>query len=633
MDRVPAESGSRAVESVLKFCDRIMKLHIKIISVVWMAAIVAGCGSDPGTRQLDEGVDALRSGEYVLAKTWFENSIGETSDADLKRRAYNYLGVACWRLNELSEAVAAFEMAREIEPEHKDAVCNLGLVALETGSNEKAIALIEEAAMLDPDARTLEYLAMAYMRSERWADARRTYLDALELAPKSPRLLTATGLAEYSMERYDAAAELWHDALNVDKKYAPAFFNLAVLKYLVEDDRARGAELIERFQEIAGSDQRRNQIDMLQSIQGGEMDARPDDEQKPSQNLMERARAERKKKGSMAALNLCLQEAINARRRDDEMRQLEALQTATAVCFDQARAHYALGRYYLQRGNAAKATRSLRQALAISPDSTVAQIAFAECSIISENFDAALISLRKALRLDQNNPEALWLLAQLYDEHMEDSSAALETYRRFAELYPGDPRSLEARKIVERLRNEVEQAQANVRQAQTESDAETRAGSGSAEQAAADALRRADAARAAGRWNAAVREYRAALRRQPSSSRTWFNLGVSYGALEQPDQAAEAYRQVLELQPNHISARFNLALIEYQRGDYRAAVRTLETILGKDSSHAKSHFLLGVVYAERLENMGRAKQHYRRFLQLAPNDRNAPAVRSWLQRH
>lgn len=615
-----------------------MRRCLHTVCAVLALSILFGCSSEPGRRQLDEGVRALTSGEYVLAKTWFGNTINETTDAEIKKRALNFLGIASWHLNEIQTAVDSFDAAREIDPEYPAPCYNLALVALETGDSRRSVELMEDAAMLDSSiARGLEYLAFSYMRNHRWADARRIYLDAIEKTKPSARLLTAAGRAEFQLERYRDAASYWQEALDIDKKYPPAVFNLAVFKLVIDDSREEGLDLLQRYAELAGPEQRANQIAALKEISkhspGDAADERTEtDNDEDAGDILELAREKRRSGSSDTALNLCLQEAIRAKRVGDELRQLEALQTAAEICFDSARAHYVLGRYHLERGEIDKATRSLRQAVAIKPESATTQTAFAECSIAAENFDAALVSLRKALRIDTNNMESLWMLATLYDKHIQDAEAALKSYRKFARLFPGDPRVIEAQTRIGKLRRQVEALQ-SAADGERDRDARAAGEDKRPSNSAAREFRLGLQAQKSEQWKKAAEHFRAAVGIEPDMLRGWFNLGVANGILERDPGAVRAYRKVLSLQPRHSSARFNLALIFYNDENYGDAVRELRRILAHEPSHAKAHFLLGVIYSSKDVDIPRAKQHYRRFLRLRPDDRNAPVIRKWLGRH
>lgn len=607
---------------------------IKMVAASLLLAVffMAGCGSEPGERQLREGKEALRNGEYVVAKTWFENTISGNTDSRVKLSAYNYLGVACWRLNELREALQAFESAREIDPEYLNAIYNLGLLKMETGDTERAAELIEEAAMLAPaDPRAFEYLGAVYMRNRRWEDALRTYQSAMERSPDSARIMTAAGLAKLNLQRFDEAARLWYSALESDPEYAPALYNLALLKTRVTGEPEAGAIYAERFfTEESRSNRAQRLRDALENPGEFNLEAEREDENgEPRENLLEVARAARESDGPGMALNICLQEAISARRAGDTLRQLEALQTATIVCPDLARSHYALGRFYLENDDIERATRSIRQALSINPDSDRALVAFAESSIAGENYDAALISLRRALRIEDNNSNALWLLAELYDHHMEDAEAAIDAYEDFSSKHPGDPRVLAANERIEALRPQVMSRQEEAPHLDQEPDTERERDP----DAAMQEFSRGTRAQSEQDWERAIEHYHRAISFDPELTRAHFNLGVTYGAADMNDQAARAYRRAIELEPNHLSARFNLALIHYNQGGYQECVRELGSLLDIDPDHPRSHFLLGLTYAENLGDTRRAKRHYSRFLELEPEDPSASAVRAWLERN
>jgi len=616
-----------------------MKTCLHTIFAVLTVSILLGCSSEPGRRQLDEGVRALAGGEYVLAKTWFENTINETTDPAIRKKAHNFLGIASWHLNEIQEAIESFDAARKIDPEYPAPCYNMALVALETGDSRESVELMEEAAMLDTSlARGFEYLGFTYMRNHRWADARRIYLDAIEKSQPSASLLCAAGLAEFQLDRYQDAARFWQQALEIDEDYAPAIFNLAVYELVVAGRRQQGLDLLDRYSEIAGVEQRASQIAALKEMSKEKLvedPAVPDEAgaEREAKDILDIAREKRRDEGSQTALNICLQEAIRAKRVGDDLRQLEALQTAATICFDLARAHYALGRFHLERGEIEKATRALRQAVAINPESPTAQIAFAECSIAAENFDAALVSLRKALRIDDDNMDGLWLLAQLYDEHIQDSQAALQAYQKFARLFPGDPRVITAQKRIGELRKESEEDQAgNVGDGGDEDDT-GQATDDIPSSSAASEFNLGLRAQKTDQWEQAARHFSNAVRIDPQMDRAWFNLGVANGMLNRKKDSINAYRRALSLQPRNISARFNLALTFYNDENYGDAIRELQKIIDQDPDHAKTHFLLGLIYSSKDIDVRQAKQHYRRFLQLKPGDRNAPAIRKWLGRH
>ena len=73
------------------------------------AVLLFGCGREPGQREYEKGVRALRAGEPVQAKTYLEKSINKRPGSDANAAAFNYLGVARWKLGETDRAIEAFE--------------------------------------------------------------------------------------------------------------------------------------------------------------------------------------------------------------------------------------------------------------------------------------------------------------------------------------------------------------------------------------------------------------------------------------------------------------------------------------------------------------------------------------------
>lgn len=606
--------------------------------------VIVGCASKPGKRELAKGRKALGSGDWVIAKTWFENAINETTGTELKAEAYNLLGVANWRLEDLQAAVRAFESAREIDPELSEVIYNLALVAREKGEEEKALSRMEEAGMVaKDDPRALEYLGAMYLERKRWADARRAYLEALEIARKSARLLTAIGLAEFKLERYAEARNYWEKALKREKDYKPAVYNLAVMDIQFTEGEEQGLKLAKRFLELEPSGEQANIIRDLIAMENAKSESESgpsaqtgeESDSEGSRDLLQMAKRKRQEGLSGHALNLCLQEAIKARRQGDKTRQLEALRTATRICFDQVRAHYALGRFHMEEGEFEKALHSFRQAVAIKPEWTRSRIALAKCSIEVANYDTALVALKKVLQNDKQNAEALWTLARLYDEEMGNNSGAVKQYERFSQLHPGDPRVLKARDRLKALRKKNERERDGSDNAGAEqSDASERGQSEVRDRnAAVKAFNKGVRFQSGKDWSKAIQEYRKATDHDTSFVRAHFNLGVVYGIVGRDKAAKKEYLKTLEYSPDYLNARFNLALIYYNHKEYAKATEQLQKLLGRDGSHAKANFLLGLINAKHKQDIAAAKKHYRRYLQLAPRDRNADKVRAWLNTH
>jgi tetratricopeptide (TPR) repeat protein len=84
------------------------------------------------------------------------------------------------------------------------------------------------------------------------------------------------------------------------------------------------------------------------------------------------------------------------------------------------------------------------------------------------------------------------------------------------------------------------------------------------------------------------------------SADDWFELGYEM-ELSEPDQARDAYRRTLELNPDHVAARVNLGRLLHERKQYKLAEVHYRLALAVDPKNSTAHFNLGVA----LEDLGR----------------------------
>lgn len=101
------------------------------------------------------------------------------------------------------------------------------------------------------------------------------------------------------------------------------------------------------------------------------------------------------------------------------------------------------------------------------------------------------------------------------------------------------------------------------------------------------------------------------------SSEDWHQLGCDLEA-SVPDQARDAYRRALELDPNHIDARLNLGRLLHEAGEVEAAEAHYRAAIDARPDDATAWFNLGVA----LEDQERGKEAidaYRLSIELDPD--------------
>jgi cytochrome c-type biogenesis protein CcmH/NrfG len=126
--------------------------------------------------------------------------------------------------------------------------------------------------------------------------------------------------------------------------------------------------------------------------------------------------------------------------------------------------------------------------------------------------------------------------------------------------------------------------------------------------AAASLLQAAEAARQAGdaagarkTLDEAEKGFQDLLAKNPSDSRTHFNLGLVYDAKQQPDRAAASYLKAAELEPTLADAYVGAGAALINTRQSPKAIEVLERGLGVNAGNIRLEWLLGLArYNERI---------------------------------
>ncbi len=131
-----------------------------------------------------------------------------------------------------------------------------------------------------------------------------------------------------------------------------------------------------------------------------------------------------------------------------------------------------------------------------------------------------------------------------------------------------------------------------------------------------------------GQYPEAIRELEEALRLVPDFPDLHNLLGLALGMNGERERSVSAFRRALELNPNYLEARLNLAIVYNELGRYDDALKEFAAERPRDPDHdnlspdvrtflADSHALLGDAYRD-LGMPVDATQEYRKALKLAP---------------
>jgi len=490
------------------------------------ALLFAGCRETPTQKACRQGLQALKRGHYTQSIRLLQKSVKLGGTNAPVAAIYNGLGLAYYRIGQPENALGAFELSTRLDPKLTEPVYNTGVIMAESGREAQAVACFEKAAQLDPSAtRSLEYLGRIFCRNQRWDDARKALNKARQRAPREPRILTAMALLELQVTNIVLAVSCLQEALEHDAGYAPALYNLAVVNHLWLKNDSQAVPLLKDYLRLApkgeGAEKASQILQDINKLSSAAVAQKTPVVVPPVTNapvssvlpvpstaprstgdgrstlhapsvsvplvvakvalvsvapscekLLRVARKLEQQERFEAAINNYLLSAREAERVGKPSIRDQAARAASRLCAQNARAHYEVGLYWVERGQTDEALAHLKQAAGLSNTWYEAHFAVARVAVEKNEFDTALVSLKKANKSRPDRPEALWMLAQLYDRNLSLTNQAIQAYELFEQRFGGDGRVKEGCVRLKALKGGIEENVSPSAPAKT--DAQTR---------------------------------------------------------------------------------------------------------------------------------------------------------------
>jgi tetratricopeptide (TPR) repeat protein len=132
-------------------------------------------------------------------------------------------------------------------------------------------------------------------------------------------------------------------------------------------------------------------------------------------------------------------------------------------------------------------------------------------------------------------------------------------------------------------------------------------------------------------YEQAEQAYRKALSLDPTLSNALTNLGNLEYRRDQPVAAEQYYRRALAEDPEQPEALYNLGFLHFERDEVDEAIELFRSALASDPSFADAHFNLAMALEERGDR-AEARSHWRRYLELEPDGAWAELAGKHLQR-
>ena len=222
----------------------------RLLPAAALALLAAACGPVPPDALYQRALSDLHAGRVAPAAADLEAALAAEPDAPFAPDAWNWLGLARLSLGDKPAAATAFETAIRLNPAAFAPVFNLGSLLLEDNRPDRAVPLLRRAADLDPsDVSSLLLISDYMLRQGRRELASRTAFAAQKRAPASPDVATAIGRIALLDGHPEQAETAFMQALEADKSFPPALYNLGVLHALTPGHADQAAAYFRRYLE------------------------------------------------------------------------------------------------------------------------------------------------------------------------------------------------------------------------------------------------------------------------------------------------------------------------------------------------------------------------------------------------
>lgn len=420
-----------------------------------------GCGKVSPEKQMQAAQAALNAGRIEEARETLVAALEAAPEAPFAAEAWNWLGLANHALGRTNEAVAAFDEAIRLAPASFLPVYNAGSLALETGDMSHGMKLLRQAADLDPrDTKALLRIGEWTTRNtDRWDLAKRMYYEVQKRDPRNAAAATGLGRIALLEGQLPQAETFFMNALEMDKNYPPALYNLGVLHSEADGLTEEAEEYFRQY--LAVAPQGIRVASASERLSGGTPAStafRAHAPSGPDQQVgIQWAQAlSALEKGDTETAYTCILRALEAARNGGNLPQRAEIITRALESFgDRSAIQLEAGEYYLDCDNPRAALEALTRAQALDPENPLVLLKLARAAAAVEEFDTAVLSLRHLVKLEPANADAQWELAALYGDKLGMTSKGIAAYLEFETRFPSDPRAADVAARVKSLEAEA----------------------------------------------------------------------------------------------------------------------------------------------------------------------------------
>lgn len=612
------------------------------LGMAWLALAFLLCGCQPsGPKSLLLGAKYIKEGDYPRALRHLEKA------ADLMPahpQVWNHLGLAWHGARQPNKAAEAYQRALRIDAKFAPAHFNLGMLLLEEGRLNDAVAALGGFVSLQPtNSLGLAKLGHALLLARRPDDAERALAEALRLNPKDAEAHNHLGLVHVQRKRMRDAMLEFSSALEARPNFAPAILNQGIIAQTYLGNSRAAIERYRAFATLTPDAQRKAEVNLYVARLEEALHSRPAEVAEATNRF-----------NLPPAVQTNATAAVQPVTNPPPPMAEKPLPSATNLLAMRARSN-ALA---LARTNAAptkpqapEPAKKDPEVAAVpapapatnpppaEPEPEPAPIQVVEVVDEPELKPATDVRANETKLAAATPAEPAPLIAPRKDRAAEARPGLLERANPLR-WFRGDdssgsgatarPASPAPPPIVREPRSETpppaRQRPEFARYPHQQNLNLPKGNRAEAERYFSQGARAHQERRLA----AAVENYRQAVTADPSYFEAQYNLGLAAYQMKDLPLALAANENAARLKPESADARYHFAITLRDANYPVDAAEQLRQLLGESPNEARAHLALANLYAQVLDEAALAQRHYQALLELAPNHPEAPAIRQWL---
>jgi len=542
--------------------------NLYFIMIASWAFVGLAC-KPPGAKALFNGEKLLQKGNAEAAIIEFEKAVQILPE---EWRAWNYLGLARHRADDLNGASEAFQKSVKIagerrnSPDHPSFVLyfNQGRLNLDRGRLADAQRQLHTFASQKPTFKSLFWLAEAFRQNGDMLQAQKTYRLALNENNSSPVVHNRHGLVQLKLKNYSGAIISFREALELQPEFNHAQLNLALTYHLhvPPDYPNRETLAFEAFKTYVKNNP------------------------EPAVGVQKMMDALEVKLDPTAASSASLENTNN------ELVEVSTNQFA-AVPPDAVELDSDVGLSLTNRFSALSTTENNATA-AVTEESSAVEIDRSSLLEEKEGLPSSAESIPPEVVSETGGGQAT--SSSLPEQFIPIVVPEISGVARYKYINPQRPKPV-AVENPKRLDSMFNQA-FHLYQIKE--------------------------------FDKAITGYRGLLEINPAHQQAHVNIAITMQVMGDVKASLSAYEKALAINPFSQPAREGFASALNQSGFFVDAAVEFHKLLKVHRDNVPAHLGLGVLYAQHLNQPDKAEYYYRRVLELNPQHSEAANIRRWL---